>query len=473
LHDGTHRELDHVFVSTPSPVIIARFQHATLPHAGLSDHTPLLTTLVLDHFPYRPPQQHTTKPPSPRIAYPIKKGNLQAFRKKTSALLGTDIQAFADVVHNTSAALCSLWDTHKDFTLIHASLVDPAGPNHWIIAAHEEACLKLDALTMEIGVVATECLETYTPGPHNGQQNQYYMSKPAKRQLQQCLLDCKYLNSIISATKLSLANIRNTHISHIAPNTSDTNIPTWLADLHLHISTMHDVHKVARHRLLQAGNIPAAPALPTPTTELVMMTPNGEDPKAFLLSWLQPYIDTHKMLRTQMWKLKNEQRQLSYRKYCKRWRKVLATQPKKTYKRIFQQRRSVAPPNLDEDPNTTLRFDGQVPTDMSVVKDPSIGGVPTSNPESVLNAVFDFFSKQQAPASGARHGRYGDDDTLRNYPFAADCATDRFVLQPHQPLARTNSEIEMTNELIHGGRPHDGGAQTCSQEQGTRPGWHT
>jgi ribonuclease HI len=113
---------------------------------------------------------------------------------------------------------------------------------------------------------------------------------------------------------------------------------------------------------------------------------------------------------------------------------VLATQPKKGYKRIFN--------------NNKQRTD-DVPTNLSHIRNPHTKEV-TGDPEVVLDAVTSFFRKQQAPPAGVKHGRYGDDDSLRQYPFEHEDAVDGYKLEPRPGMDRMVLATDMTNDILHG-----------------------
>lgn len=453
--DGTHREIDMIFISTPTlpgcNVTLGKAHHATLPHAGISDHTPLLTAVQLQNLPYYPPTTGVLPDVQPRVVYPIKQSNLLHFKRRVKAALGDDLEAFAMLARSNHDALTAVWDATHDYMSVREALTDKGSPHQWIRSAHDDACRMLTTIVDKMGVVARECLDTYTPKTQQGGNAARYMPKTTQKKYRQLLRDCKYLNGIITSVKLAMASLPAVPAHPDSPSRGASahagTYAAWRQATLDKIVATHTAHATSRTRLISEHRLLVGP--PHDAPHLPDVLPRDDERchlRLALAEWLAPYMTCHKQMRDHMWKLKCEAKQDSYRRYCKRWRKIMARQPRKAYKRIFKQPATTHASEEDEY--------SHIPADMSVVKDPMRGDALTSDPERVVTTVTDFFKHQQAPVAGPRHGKYGDDDAYRNYPFNAPGAVDAFVLQPHEPIDRHQLEVEMTEELLYGDLLH-------------------
>jgi endonuclease/exonuclease/phosphatase family metal-dependent hydrolase len=64
---GTHFELDHILVRLPPNARLLNSTTKAIAHGGLSDHTPLLTSLTIENYGYHPaPEPHVAEA-EPRI----------------------------------------------------------------------------------------------------------------------------------------------------------------------------------------------------------------------------------------------------------------------------------------------------------------------------------------------------------------------------------------------------------------------
>jgi ribonuclease HI len=447
--NATHRELDMVFVSLPDTVAMHGTSHSVLEHAGLSDHVPLLTTITLEGFPYAaPPVAQPAVPAQPSIVFPIKVDDLRKFSRRVVATHGEDLDAFAAITHKNSEALVAMWHKLQDYGAMRRALAcDPEYT--WLQASHDTACNMLTTLAGKIADTAKQCLPTRVRGKANTKK---YMSKSAKRKMGRHLEDCKYLNAIITIAKQSLLALRGTSDGGATPRPL-ASYQAWCTTFVTRITETHERCSKSRDRLISnpVDTVDDEESNRAPMARLPLLPDLPDNPPdstaalaASVSGWLHPYVLVHKDSRTALWKLKCQEQRESYKRYRKYWRKTMATQPRKAYKHIFRRPTTNIRTEDDDDPLAYM------PKDMSIVRDPTQNGAPTSDPQTVINTVHAFFHEQQAPANGIRHGEYGDDDKYRGYPFSLPDAVDQFTLEPHAPLDRAQLEVDMTEELIYG-----------------------
>jgi endonuclease/exonuclease/phosphatase family metal-dependent hydrolase/ribonuclease HI len=419
---GTHREIDHIFIRLPEGV---EYEANTrlLEHSGLSDHKPILAEITIKHYYYKPSPRPLVIRPEPRLVTPIPLAKLESYHHKVQHQLGDEIQQLHNLALENRQRLEGMWHTMgQDYPAMVDALSEGHGC-HDVLLQHRKASELLISVTHGLNNVATTTLEYYTPGQKHARK---FLSRKLQQWLRTLLGQCKYLNSLTTTTKEYMQPMMKA-----CNTTGEAIIPICKScvELMLRLMRVHERYACIRDKM--ADNAP--PIFPS-QLENVHMTWEASLPH--VLQWLHDIKNTHRHLRQRMWVAKQTERKASTKKYRRHWQKILATQPKKGYKHIFKR--------------SSNHEDNSVPTNLSQVRNP-ISGCVTSDPDEVLAVVADFFGKQQTPVGGSKHGRYGNDDSLRNYPFQCVHALDSYTLQPRPGMCTSTLALDMTNDIMHGG----------------------
>jgi hypothetical protein len=307
-----------------SPQIPNCWNSATkaIAHGGLSDHTPLLTTVTVENYAYYPVPAPTLVTPEPRIVTPISAKRLAHFKKRMTETLSSQITEFYNITCNNGKELGIKWEELQDYELIKQQL-GPNGLLAHLTASHKVASDLLLQISEGMAKVAAECLEYYTPGQHKKR----YLSKKVQRQLRKQLDVCRYLNSLTTQTKEAMQQHRR-----------DANPYAMCSRLLEAVNTISQKYDTT-HQTMHT------PLPSFPWTAATIETICGDDTASATLStihtWLAALKDIHTTTRQAMWKLRTEEKQEMGRKYRKHWQRVLAKTPKKAYKHIF--RKAAAP----------------------------------------------------------------------------------------------------------------------------------
>jgi hypothetical protein len=91
-------------------------------HGGLSDHTPLLTTLAIENYGYYPAPEPHVAAAEPRIVTPISSKHLAFFKRCMTESFSMEIAEFYNITTNTAKAMRSAWEETHDYEAIKRHL---------------------------------------------------------------------------------------------------------------------------------------------------------------------------------------------------------------------------------------------------------------------------------------------------------------------------------------------------------------
>ncbi len=409
---GTHRELDHLLIRLPDGVRCETPITSLLEHSGTSDHKPVLSRLTLHNYNYAPSPPRLPTCHEPRLVTPIPIAKLEAYKNKVQQTMSPQLALLHQLTLATRTQLVELWEQSGGDYKTVADALKKDGEHHHITEQHREAGRLLTEVTATLNNVAKDTLEYYTPGAAK----KHYLPRRTQAVIRRKLKECRYLQSLISTTK--------EHLQAVNDNGDKLGDHTEHCELYLKLARVHAVHSNTR----QAMDVPPQ---------------EYPDDQAHAEHWLAKLTTMHHEARKAMWMMKQQHKRTAISNYQTRWRRVLATQPKKGYKRIFDNESA-------HGANATACAEGDdIPTNLSFLRNPYTGKV-TGDPTDVKRVVTDFFRKQQTSVDGPRSGNYGD-STPRNYPFERQDAVDPYKLEPRPGMDRETLSKDMTNDILHGG----------------------